>query len=149
MSDLAEEVVAQLERLNTANLRRLHLTGGCAQVIKLGMKHHGTRVMYVLQRPAPFGSGSEQDEIFFELTDEADAIELFTALCHKHGSSAWMPFYLKCDDEEMIHFDAHVPATSIFNVMESTSGASLRRMLHIVKNAVGPRSIVQPPAGTP
>ena len=148
MSDLAEEVIAQLERLHTADLRRLHLTGGCAQVFKLGVKHHGARVMYALQRPAPPGNSSMQEEIFFELEDETEAVERFTALCHKHCGQ-WLPVYLKCGDEEMIRFVAHVPEGSEFNVIESSSGASLRRMLNIVKSAVGPLPTVQPPAGTP
>ena len=82
MPDLAGEVVAQLEALHDADRRPLHINSGGT---KLGVKQRGARLMYVLQLPRV---GMEQEEIFFELANANDAINLFvstTRVTHRTG----------------------------------------------------------------
>ena len=71
MTDLAGEVVAQLEQLHDADRRPLRIQSGQT---KLCVKQRGARLMYVLQLPAPSHPPNvDQEEIFFELTNANDA----------------------------------------------------------------------------
>eukprot|EP00966_Prymnesium_polylepis_P055983 1295346-Prymnesium_polylepis.1 len=134
MTDLAGEVVAQLDQLHATDRYPLYLQ---LSDTKLGVRQRGARLMYVLQLPA-LSRDVEQVEIFFELTNVDDAINLFIA---KTRASS-MNSMTNCLQVSMRHdkrgslFSTFVNfGSEKFDVAQSEAGCSLRCMLSTIRNA--------------
>ena len=137
MPDLAGEVVAQLEALHDADRRPLHIESG---ETKLCVKQRGARLMYVLQLPAR-SHDVEQEEIFFDMANANDAINLFVAKTKRipafvmEGHTHQLSMRLQ-HDKAGTCADMSFTFGPTFDVAQSEVGDSLRSMLSAIQNAV-------------
>ena len=151
------EVVAQIDKLQAADRRPLHLlargssrqrcSGGpvvalCGGEVQLRVKQKDARLMYALQQST---RGVQQhEEIFFELTDADNAIEFLVALAKiPSGSESYLRVSVVNDNGAQLASLNVKIETKTFAVAQSQVGEMLRRMLTIVKSAVSPEEVNQ------